>query len=137
MANTVTMLDKLSRLIDDMEEEIIDSGYNHGFYNGVEYTRRDFNNMRCAIKRVQGIYKIGSKKSTTYIKKNPEYNKMLNRLRYYKRKLNKSPHDYQMIEQLTKELDCYKKLKRDKKVNNKPAEEEILEKMKERYGFYG
>lgn len=146
MASTTKLVEKFIKLSEDIEKEVIDEGRNHGFYNGVKYTTKDFNDMRGALRQVQKVYRTGVKKSSKYLKKNQEYNRLQRVLSYYNVKKNKNENDYARIEEINKQLEEYKYKRDMERLENLEREiekdkenlemKDKIQEIKEKYGFY-
>lgn len=146
MPSTKKTLDKFLTLLDSVQNEIFENGQKSTIYNGEVYTNYEFNDMRRAIKQVQKAYQCGIKKSSKYLSKYPEYNRLQRKLSYYRRKERKTESDYEVIEEiqkqvkqfhLQKDINKMSKLLSAKKRTEKNLEElETKNKENEKYGFF-
>lgn len=140
------VIELLLNLINDTEEQLFkDKNERIGYYNGREYTRNDFNNMRRVVDRIHRYYKSGSRTSYRYILKHQNYNGLMSLQNYYKRKVNKTQKDYKKMAEIAEKLDVIRKQmeeeKKDKDTQRllekerQKVEEERKKELLDKYGF--
>ena len=123
---TAELLHVLYQLVEDIEVELFDmKDDDYAIYGEHVYKKSDFKRCKDAILQIEKTYKKGGRKSYKYIQKNKEYNNLLNRIRYYKGKPNKTEKDYQQLEEIYKDLEI---LKRDRQ-----AYRDKMKEMKEKH----
>lgn len=139
MANTkkpiVKMLETLLELMDDIQVDIF--GVNPGvrtigYYGGKQYSYADWTSMKRAVQQVQKVYRGGSNKSYKYILKNREYNNVLRSIYYYKSKPDKTPKDYDKLEQAYKRLAEIQEEKRKERAEKKLKKEKETEELEKK-----
>ena len=102
MTNKQRILNEIIQMLNDLEVEVFkDSGV--GYFNGVEYKKSDWRNYIKVLESIKKKLTCGVKASASYLKENPEYNRIQRKLSYYNTKKNKKPVDYFQIELLQKQ----------------------------------
>lgn len=129
-----TTFNKFIKLLEDMEEEFFEPDSREMYFHGIKYTKGEFQNYKTALKRTIQRYGEFTTNSATYLKRNPEYNRLMRKLSYYKTKKHKTENDFKQIEILQKEYDKWLDKKEEERIEKKKEQlDTLIERQKKKY----
>ena len=120
MARTSDILKKLLIVLDGLENDMFEEGSNKMFYNGLEFTRGEWRNLKIGVEQVIKKYESNIAYSTKFINNHKEYNRIMRMIRYYTQKPVKKERDFVRLEKLQKKLEKQQeKIDEERKINTK------------------
>jgi len=103
--STSKLLDRLSIVLQGLENDLFEEGTNKMYYNGLEFTRSDWRNLQNAINQLKKTYNANIQSSKQFLADNKEYNRTMRMISYYKNKPVKKERDFKRLELLERKLD--------------------------------
>ena len=120
MSRTSKLLKDLKVVLEGLENDMFHEGENKMYYNGIEFTRRDWRNLQNGIDKVIKVYDSNNQSSKNFLKTHKEYNRTLRMINYYKKKPVKTERDFVRLEKLEKKMEKYlDKIDEERKINMK------------------
>lgn len=119
-SRTSKLLEKLKIVLEGLENDLFDEGSNKMYYNGIEFTRSEWRNVRKSVDKVINTYENNNKSSQKFIKSHKEYTRTARMILYYQNKPVKTQRDYVRLEQLQRKMEKYlDKLDEERKAKTK------------------